>query len=115
MSGMSLRARAARRSAPTGRRYTHILKPIFFTRFKAPCLDFVEALALWTGRRVEIDAHLGEGAQMPQMRYAVLGKINGIHHTIVITYRGAVVRIISARPSTEGEKNIHEKATQKKA
>ena len=73
-------------------------------------LDFVEAQELWIGRRVEIQAHLGEGEEM---RYAVLGKIKGIHHTIIITYRLATVRIISARPSSENEKAIYEKAIKK--
>ena len=74
-------------------------------------LDFTEARALWTGRRVELEAHLGEGAQM---RYAVLGKIKDVHHTVIITYRGGAVRIISARRSSEKEKAIYEKAIQKK-
>jgi uncharacterized DUF497 family protein len=73
-------------------------------------LDFTEAQALWKNKRVEIEAHPGEGAQM---RYAVLGIIRGVHHTIIITYRGTTVRIISARPSSENEKAIYEKAIKK--
>ena len=74
-------------------------------------LDFAEAQAVWSEVRIEIDAKLGEGAQK---RYAVLGKIKGIHHTVIITYRGAVIRIISARRSSENEKTIYEQTIQKK-
>jgi hypothetical protein len=70
-------------------------------------LDFKEAMALWKNKRVEIEAHLGEGSQM---RYAVFGMIKETHHTAIVTYRGSTVRIISVRPSTENEKNIYEKS-----
>jgi len=70
-------------------------------------LDFVEVQALWQGKRVEVPAKLAGG----EVRYAVFGKIKGVHHTAIITYRGAIVRIISARLSSENERAIYEQQT----
>jgi len=67
-------------------------------------IDFVEAQQLWKNQRVEVQTKV-EG----EMRYAALGTINNAHYTVIISYRGASVRIISARPSTEPEKALYEK------
>lgn len=72
-------------------------------------LDFVEAQQLWKNTRVEVRAKTEDG----QMRYAVLGKIENIHHTIIVTYRGPIVRLISARKSSENEIAIYESRTKK--
>lgn len=69
-------------------------------------LDFLEAQKLWENDRVEIPAKT-EG----ERRYAQLGKIDGVHHTVIITYRGTSNRIISARRSSEKEKAIYEQHT----
>ena len=62
-------------------------------------LDFVEAQALWLGKRIEFPADRVSG----EIRYAVIGTIKGIHHVAIITYRGSIVRIISARRATPKE------------
>lgn len=72
-------------------------------------LDFVEAQALWQERRVEIRANIVSG----EMRYAVFGTIRGIHHTVIITYRGSSVRIISARRASAQERAIYEQQIEK--
>ncbi len=72
-------------------------------------LNFVEAQMLWQSPRAEIPAQLARG----EARSAALGKINGVHHTVIITYRGASVRVISARPSSANEKAIYEQQTKK--
>jgi len=61
------------------------------------------------GKRIEIQAKLEGG----EIRYAALGKIKGVHYTLIITYRGATVRIISARQSTANETSIYEQAIKK--
>lgn len=67
-------------------------------------LDFVEAQALWRGNRVRVAATTVGG----EAREAVIGKINGVIHTVIVTYRGDVCRIISARPSSKNETAIYE-------
>jgi uncharacterized protein len=67
-------------------------------------LDFVEAQQLWKSERVEIAVRLDSG----EPRFAVIGMIGGRYHTIIITYRGKAVRIISARASRPSEKKLYE-------
>lgn len=67
-------------------------------------LDFIEAQALWNAARVRVMANTVDG----QARYAIIGTIKGVIHTVIITYRGAVIRIISARPSSPAEIRIYE-------
>ena len=62
-------------------------------------IDFVEAQELWNGDVFEIPAMTTEG----ETRYAVLGEIKGAPYTVIITYRGANLRIISARASSKNE------------
>ena len=64
----------------------------------------MQAQELWKNQRGEFPAKV-EG----EMRYAALGTINKKHYTVIISYRGASVRIISARLSTEPEKALYEK------
>jgi uncharacterized DUF497 family protein len=68
-------------------------------------LDFVEAQALWKGDRIRISAKTVEG----EARWALIGKIRWRHYTVIVTYRGAFVRIISARPSSKNEIEIYER------
>jgi hypothetical protein len=68
-------------------------------------LDFTEVQVLWSGPRVEVQAKTAGR----EVRYAALGRIGGIHHTVIITYRAAAIRIISARKSSENEIAIYEK------
>jgi uncharacterized DUF497 family protein len=67
-------------------------------------LDFTEAQALWKDGRVRVPAKTVEG----EARYALIGKIKGRHHTVIVTYRGMSIRIVSARPSSKNEIQIHE-------
>lgn len=67
-------------------------------------LDFIEAQELWKGARIRIPATTTKG----EARYALIGKIKGRHHTVIVTYRGTVVRIISARGSSKNEIQIYE-------
>ena len=74
-------------------------------------LDFIEAQQLWSdAARVRIAAKLTGG----EARYAVLGTIHGRHHTIIVTYRGPAIRIISARLSSPAEIQIYEQHKTKK-
>lgn len=66
-------------------------------------LNFDEAQALWKGVVFEIPATTTGG----ETRYAVFGEIAGSLHTAIITYRGAVIRIISARRSSNNEIAIY--------
>ena len=67
-------------------------------------LDFVEAQSLWESDRVEITVRIVSG----EPRFAVIGTIKGQIHTIIITYRKSVIRIISARSSRPNEKKLYE-------
>ncbi len=67
-------------------------------------LDFAEVQALWQGKRVEVPASCVTG----EIRYAVFGTIKGIHHVVIITYRGSTVRIISARRASDKETAFYE-------
>ena len=66
-------------------------------------VDFHEIQSLWNGARVEIKANV-----VGEMRYAVFGIFQGKNFTVIISYRGAIIRIISARLSTEKEIEIYE-------
>lgn len=67
-------------------------------------IDFVEAQRLWLDeRRVEIPART-----VDEPRFVVIGVIARKHWSVVITYRGARVRIISVRRSRREEVAIYE-------
>ena len=72
-------------------------------------LDFVEAQALWKGGRLRVPAKTMEG----EVREALIGKIGGKHHTVIVTYRGDACLIISARPSSKTEIANYETASKK--
>jgi len=67
-------------------------------------VDFNEIQALWNSARVEVKSQV-EG----EMRYAVLGVFKKINYTVIISYRGSIIRIVSARPSVAKEIEIYEK------
>ena len=69
-------------------------------------VDFIEIQALWANTKVEVPAK-SEG----EFRYAILGLLNGENYTVIVTYRGPVTRIISARRSTEKEILFYEQKT----
>lgn len=70
-------------------------------------IDFVEAQSLWDDwDLLEIPAKTIED----QGRCLVIGKIDEKHWSVVITYRGDTIRIISARRSREQEVKYYESA-----
>jgi uncharacterized DUF497 family protein len=67
-------------------------------------IDFVEAQALWKSRHVRLDAK-----ESLEKRYMVIGTIEAELWSAIITYRGAIIRIISVRKSTPVEIDTYEK------
>ena len=67
-------------------------------------IDFNEVQALWEDSdRVEIPART-----VDEDRYLLIGKIAGIHWSVIFTYRREKVRLISARRSRKEELAIYE-------
>jgi len=67
-------------------------------------IDFVEAQALWKSRHLLLPAK-----DVLEKRYLVIGRIASDHWSAIITYRGAAIRIISVRKSTQAEIDTYEK------
>ena len=67
-------------------------------------IDFVEAQALWKSRHLLLPAK-----DVLEKRYLVIGRIASDHRSAIITYRGAAIRIISVRKSTQTEIDTYEK------
>jgi uncharacterized DUF497 family protein len=67
-------------------------------------IDFIKAQALWSDPNfIEIPAKT-----VDEKRFLVIGRIDDIYWSGVITYRGEVVRIISVRHSRKEEIDIYE-------
>jgi hypothetical protein len=67
-------------------------------------IDFEEAQALWQDPRLlEVPAHV-EG----EPRYLIIGRIRNKYWSAVITYRGAKIRLISARRARKEEVKYYE-------
>lgn len=67
-------------------------------------IDFVEAQLVWEDPdRIEIPARTEDEA-----RYLVVGMIEDKHWSVVITYRGAKTRVISARGARKEERQLYE-------
>ena len=67
-------------------------------------IDFAEAQSLWQDvMRVEIPARTTD-----ETRWLVIGRIEGKHWSVVVTYRAQRVRIISARRSRKEEVALYE-------
>lgn len=67
-------------------------------------IDFLEAQALWGDPNlVEIPAKISD-----ELRFIIIGKINEIHWSGVITYRSDNIRIISVRRSRKEEVALYE-------
>lgn len=67
-------------------------------------IDFVEAQSLWNDPMLlEIPAKTED-----ELRYLVIGLIDGKHWSAVITYRGAYVRLISVRRARTEEVALYE-------
>ncbi len=68
------------------------------------CIDFIEAQALWEDiDRIEIPAKT-----IDEERYLLIGKISDKYWSVILTYRGEKVRIISVRRSRKEEIEIYE-------
>ena len=61
-------------------------------------LNFEEGQRLWRSAVVEYPIK-----DRDEMRYLVLGKIDAIPYTAIISYRGSKIRIISVRKSNRQE------------
>ena len=67
-------------------------------------IDFVEAQGLWNDPMLlEIPAKTDD-----ELRYLVIGLIDGKHWSAVMTYRGANVRLISVRRARTQEVALYE-------
>jgi hypothetical protein len=67
-------------------------------------IDFVEAQALWKSKHVLLGAK-----DSLERRYMVIGRLGSEYWSAIITYRGAVIRIISVRRSTAVETDTYER------
>jgi uncharacterized protein len=67
-------------------------------------IDFDTVQVIWRDvMRVEIPARTAD-----EPRWLVIGQIDGKHWSVVVTYRGQRVRIISARRSQKEEVALYE-------
>jgi len=67
-------------------------------------INFVSAQELWwDDRRIEAPAHRGA-----EPRWITIGKIGDKHWTVVFTWRGEAIRLISARRSRASEVAYYE-------
>lgn len=67
-------------------------------------IDFLEAQALWSDDRLlEIEARTDD-----EPRFLIVGRIDDLHWSAVVTYRGARVRLISVRRSRLEEVALYE-------
>jgi uncharacterized DUF497 family protein len=67
-------------------------------------IDFVAIQAVWQDvARVEVPARTTN-----EVRWLVVGQIEGKHCSVVVTYRGQRLRIISARRSRQEEVALYE-------
>jgi hypothetical protein len=67
-------------------------------------INFVQAQSLWLDDQLVIVP----AATEHEPRYVAFGKMDGKHWTVVFTYRGSVVRIISVRRSRDNEVKVYE-------
>lgn len=67
-------------------------------------IDFIEAQSLWEDAdRIEIPAKT-----IDEERHLLIGKLSGKYWSVILTYRGEKVRIISVRRSRKEEVEIYE-------
>ena len=67
-------------------------------------IDFLEAQKLWEDPdRIEVPARTSD-----EPRLVIIGKIDNIYWSGIITYRGDKIRIISVRRSRKEEIEIYE-------
>jgi uncharacterized DUF497 family protein len=67
-------------------------------------IDFENAKLLWEDpERLEIPAR-----QVDEPRYLIIGLINNIHWSAVVTYRNELIRLISVRRARKEEVKLYE-------
>ena len=69
-------------------------------------IDFIEAQALWKSKHILLHAK-----ETFEKRYLVIGTIDREHWSAIISYRGAVIRIISVRKSSAVEIETYAKSS----
>ena len=74
-------------------------------------IDFARAQALWIGEVIIVPAKVVDG----EMRYANIGKIGDNYWTAIVSYRGAVCRIVSVYPSNPLQINHYERSRKRTA
>jgi uncharacterized DUF497 family protein len=67
-------------------------------------IDFTEAQKLWEDR----DRLLVPARTQNEARFMLIGKIGQKHWSVIFTYRGETIRIISVRRAREEEVNAYE-------
>jgi uncharacterized protein len=67
-------------------------------------ISFAEAQKLWEDR----DRLLIPARTQNEPRFMLIGKIGQKHWSVIFTYRGETIRIISARRAREEEVNAYE-------
>jgi uncharacterized protein len=67
-------------------------------------IDFIEAQKLWEDR----DRLLVPARTRDEARFMLISKIDQKHWSVIFTYRGETIRIISARRAREEEVNAYE-------
>lgn len=67
-------------------------------------IDFAEVQKLWEDR----DRLLVPARTQNEARFMLIGKIGQKHWSVIFTYRGETIRIISARRAREEEVNAYE-------
>jgi hypothetical protein len=69
-------------------------------------VDFIEAQEIWSGPFCEIPAK-----DKAEQRRLVIGHVGAKLYSAIVTRRGAMIRIISARRARDEEKKIHGRLT----
>ena len=67
-------------------------------------IDFAEAQKLWEDR----DRLLVPARMQNEARFMLIGKIGQKHWSVIFTYRGETIRIISVRRAREEQANAYE-------
>jgi uncharacterized DUF497 family protein len=67
-------------------------------------IDFAEGQKLWEDR----DRLLVPARTQNEARFMLIGKIGQKHWSVIFTYRGETIRIISVRRAREEEVNAYE-------
>ena len=68
-------------------------------------IDFETAQAIWQDQIVELEAIY----YFSEPRFLIVGKLETVYWTAIVTYRGEATRIISVRRSRDKEVTIYEK------